>query len=294
MPRGQRGRFQRRLRALKPVSAPRTSSPVAPGSSGQYIIGRCVSMKWNILVGSLVLGASLCTPSFGGGLLDRLLSLKGAGCDTSCCDTTPACDPGCGVENACDPGCGIENPCEPACGVENACEPACGVEACNSGCAAAPSCGTEVACVKPRKKPLLSLLHSLKPKKLGCDNGCDPGCGIENACEPACGIENSACGCAAAPACGIEVPASCDNGCDSGCKIKRPRLLDVLFKCKSKGCDETCCDAISSCGCGTAAPAAPAAPAASEAAPMPPAPTTDHSAQLQSKRRVIQASSYVR
>jgi len=40
--------------------------------------------------------------------------------------------------------------------------------------------------------------------------------------------------------------------------------------------------------------AAPAAPAASEAAPMPPAPTTDHSAQLQSKRRVIQASSYVR
>lgn len=257
-------------------------------------------MKWNILVGSLVLGASLCTPSFGGGLLDRLLSLKGAGCDTSCCDTTPACDPGCGIENACDPGCGIENACDPGCGIENACnacDPGCGVEACNSGCAA-PSCGTEVACVKPRKKPLLALLHSLKPKKLCCDStpACDPGCGVENVCDPGCGIENSACGCAAAPACGpacgIEVPA-CDNGCDSGCKIKRPRLLDLLFKCKSKGCDEVCCDAISACGCGEA-PAAPAAPAASEAAPMPPAPTTDHSAQLQSKRRVIQASSYVR
>ncbi|MBN8604147.1 MAG: hypothetical protein J0M26_24245 [Planctomycetes bacterium] len=261
-------------------------------------------MKWNILVGSLVLGASLCTPSFGGGLLDRLLSLKGAGCDTSCCDTTPACDPGCGVENACDPGCGIENACnacDPGCGVESPCsaDPGCGVEACNSGCAA-PSCGTEVACCKPRKKPLLALLHSLKPKKACCDNACEPACGVEacNSCDPGCGIETSACGCAAAPACGpacgIETPACCDNGCDSGCKIKRPRLLDLLFKCKSKGCDETCCDAMSSCGCGEAAPAAPAAPAASEAAPMPPAPTTDHSAQLQSKRRVIQASSYVR
>lgn len=273
-------------------------------------------MKWNIFVGSLVLGASLCSQSFGGGLLDRLLSLKGAGCDTSCCDTTPACDPGCGVENACDPGCGIENACDPGCGVESACDPGCGVESCNSGCAApscaAPTCGAEVACCTPRKRPLLDLLHSLKPKKSCCDNACnscdpgcgvdacDPGCGIENACDPGCGIENSACGCAAAPscgpACGIEVAACCDNGCDSGCKAKRPRLLDLLFKCKSKGCDETCCDAMSSCGCGaaSAAPAAPAAPAASEAAPMPPAPTTDHSAQLQSKRRVIQASSYVR
>ena len=261
-------------------------------------------MKLNIFVGSLVLGASLCGQSFGGGLLDRLLSLKGAGCDTSCCDTTPACDPGCGVENACDPGCGIENACDPGCGIENGngngCDPACGVEnGCTAGCAA-PSCGTETACCTPKRKPLLSLLHSLKPKKLGCDNGCaaDPGCGIENACDPGCGIENG--GCAAGPACGpdcgIEV-ASCDNGCDSGCKIKRPRLLDLLFKCKSKGCDEVSCDAISACGCGAApaaAPAAPAAPAASEAAPMPPAPVVDPSAYLQSKRRVIQASSYVR
>lgn len=259
-------------------------------------------MKWNIFVGSLVLGASLCSQSFAGGLLDRLLSVKGAGCDTTCCSTAPACDPGCGVENACDPGCGVENACDPGCGIESA-APGCGIETpCNSGCAAAPSCGVETAC-GPKRKPLLDMLRNLEAKKKNflakSLKALDHGCGIENACDPACGIETSACnsGCAAAPACGIEAP-TCDNGCDSGCglNIKRPRLLDLLFKCK-KGCDEVSCDAISACGCGAApaaAPAAPAAPAAAEAAPVPPAPVVDPSAYLQSKRRVIQASSYVR
>ncbi|MFO1066172.1 MAG: hypothetical protein U0892_20115 [Pirellulales bacterium] len=271
-------------------------------------------MKWNILVGSLVLGASLCTPSFAGhGLLDRLLSLKGAGCDSTCCDTN-ACsaDPSCGVESPCGgcaagPTCGVESPCGgcnagPSCGVESPCgngcgaAPTCGVESCG------PSCGVESACCKPRRKPLLELLQAAHCKAKNvknrlhslslCNKGCDTGCA--SACEPTCGVADPSCGCeapcaagcAAAPSCGCEAPV-CDTGC--GCGPKKCGLLSKLFKHKS-GCD-TCCDAISSCGCTGGAPAA--APAAAGAAPAPPAPVVDPSAYLQN-RRVIQPTSYVR
>ena len=254
-------------------------------------------MKMNMLVGSLMLGASLCTPSFGGGLLDRMLGLKGAGCDSTCCDTGCNVDPSCGCESA--KGCGLKGLLRgPSCGCESAC---------GNGCAADPSCGCESACSKPRRKPLMELLAALKPSKSCCDNGCaaGPSCGCESACgngngcgaAPSCGCE-SACGngngCGAAPSCGCET--ACGNGCDAGpgriAKMHH-RLLSKLFK-KRGGCDSLACDSCTpACSsCGSAPVSAPAVH--SEAAPMAPAPVVDPSAYLQSNRRVVQATSYVR
>lgn len=281
-------------------------------------------MKWNIVVGSLVLGASLCTPSFAGfGLLDRMLGLKGSGCDSTCCDT--GCGPSCGVESACGngcgvgPSCGVESACGngcgagPSCGVEsacgNGCGPTCGVEsACGSGCGAVPSCGCETACApacdtgchRAHRRPLHELLCAARQKKHhllhhlrrgnGCDACCAPAC--EPACAaPSCGVE-SACG--VAPSCGCEVAAPC---CDSGRGGHRHGLLHRLFKHKrANACCDVACDSCgvaggscNSCGGGVAAPAQHG-----DAAPMPPAPIVDPSAYLQSNRRVIQATSYVR
>ena len=39
-------------------------------------------MKWSILVGTLALGLAVGSPSFGAGLLDRILTTKGCGCET--------------------------------------------------------------------------------------------------------------------------------------------------------------------------------------------------------------------
>ncbi len=325
-------------------------------------LGSCGSMKLNMLVGSLMLGSCLCTPSFGGGLLDRMLGLKGSGCDSACCDTGCSADPSCGCElsacgNGCEPSCGVEMSdcgncdsgrkfgglfrshkghaapscgCEmSACGADPSCgcevvDPSCGCEiaACGDGCGAAPSCGCEIAacdpcgcdtgCAKPRRKPLLELLgkleakkHALFARKSGCDSGCgcgaDPSCGCE-VVDPSCGCEIAACGdgCGAAPSCGCEIAACGPAACDSGCGAKKcGGLLSKLFAHKSKkaGCDAGCDTAYVSSGCsscaGSAAPIA--APAVSgDAAPMPPAPIVDPSAYLQSNRRVIQATSYVR
>jgi hypothetical protein len=89
--------------------------------------------------------------------------------------------------------------------------------------------------------------------------------------------------------------------CDSGCGIKKNRgggLLSKLFKKRgSAGCDNLGCDtyigapATSGCsGCGTSTVAPMSAPAATPAPMAAPAPVVDPSAYLNSKRRVIQAS----
>lgn len=300
-------------------------------------------MKLNILVGSLVLGASLCTQSFAAGLLDRMLCMRGAGCDSACCDTGCSAAPSCGCEIAapacdpcadacapscrpgllsrlkgrvCDSGCGAI---APSCGCEVA-APACG------GCAAAPSCGCEIAapacggCVsadpcgcdvgcKPRRRPLMELIGKAKCSlhKVGSRRACDcgvPSCGCELAA-PACGgCGSSACdgGCSAAPSCGCEISA-CDPcgavSCDSGCGRKCGGLLSKLFQRKNRCCDTLVCDSgCSTCGSGSVnygSSAPVAAPVVNgDAAPMPPAPIVDPSAYLQSNRRVIQATSYVR
>ena len=97
-------------------------------------------MKWNILVGSLVLGFGLSTQSFGMDLLDRMLGTNYNGCSdkATCCDT-PCADPGpsCGCDTGCDVQC---VPCKPKC----------------------------------RRTPLLDLLRGCKKcKKSSCDGGCD-------------------------------------------------------------------------------------------------------------------------
>jgi hypothetical protein len=257
-------------------------------------------MKWNTVVGSLVLGASLCAPSFGGGLLDRMLGMRGSGCDSSCCDTGCAAAPTCGCEiAACDP-CGAA----PSCGCEiAACDP----------CGAAPSCGCEIACDpcgnacdsgcgKARRRPLMELLGKFECAKRGlfsrhaCDSGCAaPSCGCEVACDPcgaapSCGCEIAACDpCGAAPSCGCEIAC---NPCGSR---KHGGLLSKLFKRRGS----SCCDAVALCDSGCSSCSSMSAPLAApvmrgDAAPMPPAPVVDPSAYLQSNRRVIQATSYVR
>lgn len=328
------GRFRRRLRTSKPVSANDTPDwPICEQEKKFIVLGSCGSMKWNIVVGSLMLGACLSTPSFGGGLLDRMLGLHGSGCDSACCDTGCSADPSCGCElsscggcaDACGgcsaaPTCGCEMAaCEPSCGCETACAdpcgcgagPTCGCEmaACGGG---APSCGCEVSacdpcgCTKARRKPLLELLSKLEHKKRSlfggrsnCDSCCDNGCSAE----PACGCEMAACGCAdaCAPSCGCEI-TSCDpcGGCDSGCgRSKGAGLLGKLFKRKNNSCCDSGCGAAPTCGCEvsccSSGSAPSAAPAASgDAAPAPPAPIVDPSAYLQNTRRVIQATSYSR
>jgi hypothetical protein len=318
-------------------------------------------MKWNILVGSLMLGASLCAPSFGGGLLDRMLGLRGAGCDSACCDTGCAAAPSCGCElsacgsaapscgcemSACGngiggcglfgrlrgPSCGCEiaacDPCAsaaPSCGCEiNACGPgrsgcglfgglrgpSCGCEiaACDPCASAAPSCGCEMACGScgpTRRRPFLELIGRIEARKravlgglfnhsAGCDTGCcaAPSCGCEMAA-PSCGCEIAApsCGCGnAAPSCGCEVVSSC-GGCDSGC-APRAGLLSRLFQRRHSlcgGCDAGCDSGCTSCGSAVSAPAVHG-----DAAPMPPAPVVDPSAYMQTNRRVVQATSFVR
>ena len=70
-------------------------------------------MKWNTIVGAVVLSVALCGQSFGGGgLLNKVLGHVGIGC----CDA--------------DPSCGCEA--EPSCGCEE--EPSCGCEAASCGC----------------------------------------------------------------------------------------------------------------------------------------------------------------
>ena len=176
-------------------------------------------MKWNILLGSLVLGLGLSTQSFGMDLLDRMLGMNYNGCSdkASCCETS-CCDPGpsCGCETGCDAcapcakkcrktplldllrGCGGKksNCCEPACGCEAACEPACGCEApCDPGCGCEPACGCEDPCAgscgksKKCRRPLLDLFKRHMCKK--SSSCCEPACGCEPACEPACGCEPS-------------------------------------------------------------------------------------------------------
>ena len=284
--------------------------------SDKIYVGRFGSMKMNILVGSMLLSASLCGQSFGGDLLHRLLGGRGCGASSSCCDTSVS-DPSCGAEIAapCGSGCGagpscgaeIAAPCGSGCGAA----PSCGAEIASCDpCSAAPSCGVETSCCGPRR-PILSALKAklagLK-SKLACHA---PSCGVE-ACDPCgsaptCGVETAPCAAApsCAPTCGAEISAcdpcaapSCDSGC--GLKIGKRGLLAKIFKCKSScdaapSCDSCASAPVSGCSsCGGTPVAAPAAApvAAPAAAPVAaPAPVVDPHAYMNTKRHVIQASS---
>ena len=268
-------------------------------------------MKWNIVVGSLVLGASLSGQSFGGDLLSRLLGGKGCGASSSCCDTSVT-DPSCGAEMApcgTGPSCGAEiaAPCAsacnagPSCGAEIAapCGPSCGVEACAPASNACCNVRTPILdALKGMKGKLKCKLASLHAKKAA------PSCGAEIAscgAGPSCGAEIAAAPCG--PSCGAEI-AACDPcaaapSCDSGCGLKKHLgggLLSKIFKHKKGGCDASCadpcgataCDAAPA-GCSSCGSTPASAPAAAPAAA--PAPVVDPHAYLNTKRHVIQASS---
>src|SRR4030042_1402373 len=97
------------------------------------------SMKWNMVVGALVVSVGLCSQSFGFELLDRMLGLNDCGCN-SCCQKAPSwgCDKGCEPAWAAAPSSGV------------AAEPACAAAA--PSCAAEPSCGCASACGSCCKK----------------------------------------------------------------------------------------------------------------------------------------------
>ncbi len=261
-------------------------------------------MKWNIIVGSLVLGLGLSAQSFGFDLLDRMLGMNYDGCSSkaSCCETKfvdPGCDDGCaspcGSSTACcdtpildairSHVCKLKSirirdhsSCEakcsdPGCGAE----PSCG---CDTGCVVDPGCGCDDGCdtgcaAKPlRKRCRIGLLDRLRSHcRTSCDSKCgDPGCGAE----PSCGCDT---GCVVDPGCG------CDDGCDTGCAAKpcrkrcRVSLLDRIFshRCSKKtgccepscGCDTGCeptCGCEPSCGCDNGCgDVAPIAPAPAKA-----------------------------
>jgi hypothetical protein len=286
-------------------------------------------MKWNILVGSLVLGLGLCTQSFGFELLDRMLGIGGCGCDaapTCCAAPKGGCDSKCGGHHGllagrcCNKGCDGKGGCDAA-GAKCGCEAAaakCGCDAAAAKCGCdnghGKKCGCDNGCNKCRQ-PLFG--HRCCDK--GCGNKCDGGCGAKGGCDSGCGAKGGCaaaakCGCdAAAATCGCEAkgPAcGCDGankcGCDKGCKSNCGGLLDRIFgsrccksKCGSK-CDGGChaksgCEAAAAkCGCEAAAACGcdgGKASATSVESPMPPAPVVDPSAFIPSPRNVVHATS---
>ncbi len=180
----------------------------------------------------MVVAASLvlCSQSFAGDLLDRMLGMGGC-CAPSCCEA-PAAGPGCGSDAAmasacCDPcarprlvdfrfkinWCALQRPnlfnrgcCDSGCGAAVA--PSCGS---NGPIAAGPSCGTNA--------PV--------------------------AAAPSCGADSAACGCAPDPCCRPSLNLLGRLGNLRARIASRPRLLG------NGCCDDPC---ATSC-CGTAAPA---------------------------------------
>jgi hypothetical protein len=261
-------------------------------------------MKWNIIVGSLVLGLGLSTQSFGLDLLDRMLGVnyngcasKATCCETPCADPAPSCgcDAPCAV--SCDP-CAVRcrktpildllrsRKCRKASCCDNGCaDPVCGCEAVvDPGCGVDPACGAEPSCCAPAckpkrcRQPLLDRLRTRLCKPSCCDNGCaDPVCGCEAVVDPGCGCE---------PACGADVV----------CKPKRCRvsLLDRIFnrRCKVACCANGCADP--GCGCEPSCGFEPTrmngngpTEAHDEVGP---APVVDPSAFQPNKRRFIQTN----
>jgi len=246
----------------------------------QFLAEETLSMRWRMVLGALVVSASMCSQSFGLELLDRLLGLDNCcgGCgscaqcaepacapcqaaracapEPACCEPEPCCDP-CG--RRCDLFSGLRdlfkcNRCgRNSCGCEPACEPAC--ETCKPACepACAPSC--EPSC-RPRG------LRLLRP---ACRTACQPSC--EPACEPACN--------------------PCARSCRRGLRL---RDLDILglFSCNCRSCCDPCGQSAG-CGCG-AGTGAPAAAGEAQPAGEAPAPAPDPSAYLRRLPSINQAA----
>jgi len=175
-----------------------------------------------------VVAASLvmCSQSYAGDLLDRMLGMGGCGCAPACC-AAPVAGPGCGSDatfanDCCDPCArprlvdfrfrmnwggghrhGLFNRgdhcCDTGCGAPVMAAPTCGTNA----VAVAPACGCDAApaCCDPCCRPSLNLLGRLGGlrARMACRPRLFNGC-----CDP-CGT--SCCGPTMAPACGTDAPA---------------------------------------------------------------------------------------
>src|SRR5258708_40333204 len=97
-------------------------------------------MKWNIILGSMVLGLAMCSQSFGFELLDRMLGSNGCGCDTQCCETKCCSKPKCCQPKCCEPKCCKEKCHQPLFG--GGCKSKCCNNGCGNGCGAAAPCRT--------------------------------------------------------------------------------------------------------------------------------------------------------
>jgi hypothetical protein len=210
-------------------------------------------MRWNMVLGALVVSVGLSSQSFGFELLDRMLGL-GCGCGShtqeACCEK-PVAKPACGCEKK-------TRGCRERCGLQLGGHLR-GMLACRERC-----CKPKTKCCKPAPKPCC------KPAPKPC---CKP------APKPCCKPAPKPC-CKAKPKCGCrERKERCRSGCGLG-------LLDIFQR--NCGCRKQRCGGCDSCGGGHEGHEVEVG---DEASPMPPAPTEDTSAMLPSSRRVLNVSS---
>jgi len=235
-------------------------------------------MKWNIFVGSMVVGACLSGQSFGGDLIHRLLGGNGVGAKSSCCDTSvvdPSCGaeiaggrgPSCGTEiaaPACDPcaggaaagigagkaGCGLLGKRGPSCGTEiaGACDPCAG----NNGGATGPSCGVETnACASAPvcRTPVLDGLKGLKCKlhaahvnHMNKIHNAAANLHSRLAAKHAAKVAPTCGSEIAAPSCGAEVAGGCGAGPSCGAEIAGGLGNGLLGRGPSCGAEVAACD----------------------------------------------------
>ncbi len=216
-------------------------------------------MKWNIIIGSLVLGLCVSSQSYGFELLDRMLGLKGCGCEAKSCETKADAKCGAAKEKA---KCGAEKE-KAKCGAAKE-KAKCGADK-KAGCDAKKEAG------KPNTSKNQAQAKG-KPVRVEKSNKC--------------GSEKAKC------------QSKKKNDCSAKKESCRGSLLDHLLSL-GHGCDDKACDGKkddAKCGaerkkrCGCDAAGGKAESSAEVTPPTPPAPVVDPSALLPSQRRVVHAS----
>lgn len=166
-------------------------------------------MKWNMVLGALVISVGMCGQGFGFELLERMLGVNdNCGCAPSCgCEVEPSC--GCEAATACgcqtDPGCGSEADPGYGCEQQSCCPQPCCKKKCGGG---------------------LGLFKGLfrHHRKKSC---CAPSCGCE--AEPSCGCEPS-CGFATG---GVATPADA-GGSDDAAPMPPAPMADPSASLQSR------------------------------------------------------------
>jgi hypothetical protein len=240
-------------------------------------------MKWNIIIGSLVLAVCVSTQSYGFELLDRMLGLKGCGCEAKSCETKA--DTKCGAEKAKDKAkCGADKAVKNGCDAKKKCR---GSLLGHLGCDAKDKCGAEKAKCGADKDACDGKKDAGKPNnsKNAADKEGKP---VRVAKSNKCGSEKAKC---------QSKKKAGKDGCDAKTAC-RGSLLDHILSL-GHGCDDKACDGKKNddkCGaerkkrCGCDAAGDKAESSAEVTPPTPPAPVVDPSALLPSQRRVVHAS----